>query len=324
MRTLISILITAFLIVLPLSAADMPEWVGNPYSEYDKSLYIAASGAGATRAAAEENAISSIAAVFGVSVESETSTYSHESTATGVFDSMASSSSLSVSTELSGVTIVDHWSDGRSEYALAIMDKDAASAYYIGEIMRLSNAITGKLDQAERSGNALSLYAAAYSLLPDAEEVDRCRSILAVLSPGTMLSDAPGVAYIESVMREAARDVGICIEMVSDSGLESSLEVDLMQWLSLNGLLVVEPEDARYILEASIDVYETPGPRGMVYAEYDLDIVITDGDTGREVLAYTHSGREGQRTFARAERMVENTLSELIEDDFSKSFLAVF
>ncbi len=60
MRILITFLVAIFMIANPLPASDMPEWVVNPYSVYDQSLYIAATGTGSSRAAAEEDAISSI------------------------------------------------------------------------------------------------------------------------------------------------------------------------------------------------------------------------------------------------------------------------
>ena len=324
MRILITFLVAVFMIANPLPASDMPEWVVNPYSVYDQSLYIAATGTGSSRAAAEEDAISSIAAVFGVNVESETSIYTHDNTVSGAFDSMTSSSSLSVSAKLSGVTITEHWSDGKSEYALAVMDKNSASSYYLSEIVCLSNGIDEKIETARETGDMLSLYIAAYSQLPDAREVDRCISILAVLSPGSMPSEARGEAYVESVVMSAAREISIVIELVSKSGLEDSLYFALVGCLTSNGILVIKPEDARYILNAGIDVYETPAPRGMVYAEYDLTLDLIDIDTDKEILAYSYSGREGHRTLERAERMVENTISKLIDKEFGKRFLSVF
>lgn len=76
MRRII-VFILLVLTAIPVFSA-VPGWYNDPYSFYNKKLYVVGVGYGKSQDEADKSAISSLASYFGVSVDSITTTYDVE------------------------------------------------------------------------------------------------------------------------------------------------------------------------------------------------------------------------------------------------------
>jgi hypothetical protein len=149
----------------PVPGEPRPDWVEDPYSVYDRGTYVAVLGHGATRDAAERNALVALAALFGQSVQAElqaAEAYS-EAVVNGTVKSSSQTSeiteALKVSVEmdtLAGAEIRDVWYDQKSVYyAAAIMEKARAAGIYDAKINANMSAINALMEDAGKETEAL-------------------------------------------------------------------------------------------------------------------------------------------------------------------------
>ena len=141
--------------------AALPGWVMDPYDFLDPDEYIAASGIGRSAAEAEGDAISSLAAVFGVSVDSLTE-IDVSDTGISADDSYAFSADIEVSVDdLVGVSVVDSWNDGRIYYALASLDREDSADHYLSQLLWLSSFVEERYDEIAGAIGDFRAYAEA-------------------------------------------------------------------------------------------------------------------------------------------------------------------
>ena len=123
-------------------AQKIPSWVEMPSKSFPEKTYITAVGEGRTKNQAEVNAIEKLAAVFGRDISSETKSTSRmvQARADGsVVTAEASGIERDVvqkvnAEDLVGVEIKDTCKDGKTYYAIAVMNRESARTAIISEI----------------------------------------------------------------------------------------------------------------------------------------------------------------------------------------------
>ena len=120
--------------------SGQPEWIGDPYTKYDRQAYVAAVGSGNSRQAAEKNALGNLVAVFGqeIQVDEKLTVSYQEAVKSGVTanwsETTANDNTISTSAGLDslvGAEIGDVWDDGKGTFsAAAILSKTKAFQIY--------------------------------------------------------------------------------------------------------------------------------------------------------------------------------------------------
>jgi hypothetical protein len=121
------------------TASNLPNWVRDPYTKYDRQTTVAAVGGGGSREAAEKTALGNLVAYFGqnIQVDEKVSVSYQEAVRNGVTSNWSENtnvdSEISTSARLGtlvGAEIGDRWSDGREYFAVAVLNKANAVRTY--------------------------------------------------------------------------------------------------------------------------------------------------------------------------------------------------
>ena len=302
--------------------AALPGWVMDPYDFLDPDEYIAASGIGRSAAEAEGDAISSLAAVFGVSVDSLTE-IDVSDTGISADDSYAFSANIEVSVDdLVGVSVVDSWNDGRIYYALASLDREDAADHYLSQLLWLSSFVEERYDEIAEAIGDFRAYAEARKLIPVAERLDGVRTILGVLSPQIVSSVSvidPGKVRL---LADQCRDA-VSIRLEIDGDINGALKRSLATYFSVFGIDLTDGE-ARYVIRGGIEGYPSKAPARMVYVDYFLTLELYDTVSGETLMVFSEDGREGHRTEAQARNLISVGLDEIIRTGFAEAFREAF
>ena len=229
-------------------AQKIPSWVEKPSESFPEKNYITAVGEGRTKTQAEVNAIEKLAAVFGRDISSETKSTSRmvQARADGsVVTAEASGIERDVvqkvnAEDLVGVEIKDTCKDGKTYYAIAVMNRENARTAIISEINKnepeikkiLAMKVSDKKSMENYSRLSLAHETAVYDekLLKkldvlDSKEADSLRkSVTASLSvKKELLSVAFQIPVYVSVVNDPMNVFrpAFC-KMISDVGFNTS------------------------------------------------------------------------------------------------------
>jgi hypothetical protein len=302
-----------------------PGWVNIPYSVYKESEYVAASGNGANRTAAEKSALAALTAVFGQSIQADlklVSSYS-EAVKNGVVDVSENNSlqeAISTSTEMDalvGAEIKDAWYDGKSTwYAVAVMERAKTSVLYADMIKSNERIIKDLTTIPAAEKNTLDAYS-RYQLAATIADVNRVYgNVLSVvgnaggINPATMKKgddyrlDAANITKnIPIAVRvngdRSDRIRGAFASVISKAGFRSG------------------GNSARYVLNVTLRLSEvTLGNQQNKFARYEVDANLTDTAEGMVLLPFNINGREGHLNLPEAENRAVATAEKKINETY--------
>jgi hypothetical protein len=306
-----------------------PGWVNIPYSVYRESEYVAASGNGANRTAAEKSALAALTAVFGQSIQADlklVSSYS-EAVKNGVVDVSENNSlqeAITTSTEMDalvGAEIKDAWYDGKNTwYAVAVMERAKTAVLYADMIKSNERIIKDLTTIPAAEKNTLDAYS-RYQLAATIADVNRvyANGLSVVgnaggINPATMkkgddyrLEAANITKNIPIAVRvngdRSDRIRGAFASVISKAGFRSG------------------GNSARYVLNVTLNLSEvTLGNQQNKFARYVVDANLTDTAEGMILLPFNINGREGHlnlpeaenRAVAAAEKKINETYGAIL------------
>ncbi|MDR2500239.1 MAG: LPP20 family lipoprotein [Treponema sp.] len=338
-------LISAFLALAGITAcatapraaapSRAPEWVNNADAVYPPEQYIAAPGYGRSRSDAEKNALGSLVAIFGQSVQGEiTATYKYsEAVSAGLIKEQESAElSNTVKTSFSqdsvyGAEIKETWFDGKdTHYAVAVMEKLRCAMLYTDLIEsnnRTIEQLTGIPEKDRYSLDALSRYELA-ALIADAN--DAFINILAIMNGASaaLYRDElrRGDAY-RLAFQDIARNIPIAVTVDQDRG--GRVGQAFAQALSQAGFRTGaerRPSGGnapaeRYVLEAalSLEPVKLANNRNE-FVRYIVNAKLWDRQSDQLVFPYSVNGREGHATLTEAENRALRAVEKQIQESF--------
>lgn len=331
MRKII-IFITLLLIPLSLSfSATRPDWVDSWEKKYSGTIYLGAVGSGKTEDAAVTDAYNSLAAYFGVSVDSKTTTYTGSRTWNGYGKSAStevtnfqSEAVVSINIEnIAGVTIKEKWSGDGEYYALALLDRASAALYYINQAEDAASTISyyQTIDPSSLSFRAIG---SVQGLKDVALSYYEAVKILSVLAPDKVrtLPQLPSDSEILSLIDSFTYELGVSVAGSSDDWYMISGNV--YDALSEAGITPSRSE-ARYELIDELSLSETTLPGNpLKFVKYSLTLKIIDNESGKYVFSWTASGREGQMTYSAAKERAFTALNKKIKNELSSTLDKTF
>jgi len=311
-----------------VSTTELPDWISDPHTRFDRQTYIAARGSGSSLAVAESNALGNLAAFFEQHIElNETAIERYQQ---AVRDGVTVSWSVDTEVDsmilrharfdsLIGAEIGGVWNDGRSYFAVAILDKVRAIGVY-SEIARSNQrTINTLLDMPHTTRNSLeglSRYQFAATI------ADMTVPYLNLLS----LLGAPPVQGFMSGndLRLAAlgiiRAIPVYLRVENDRAarIEGAFSRALWELGFQSG-----GNNSRYALE--VNVYSTPVEitgSPFNWTRIDVSANLVDAALGTVLLPYNFTLREGHtsqeeadnRAIMMAERRINEEYARLLSD----------
>ncbi|MDR1617978.1 MAG: LPP20 family lipoprotein [Treponema sp.] len=301
-----------------------PGWVNIPYSVYKESEYVAASGNGANRTAAEKSALAALTAVFGQSIQADLKLVSNYSEAVknGVVDVSENNSlqeAITTSTEMDalvGAEIKDAWYDGKNTwYAVAVMERAKTAVLYTDMIKSNERIIKELTTIPAAEKNTLDAYS-RYQLAATIADVNRVyANVLSVvgnaggINPATMKKgddyrlDAVNITKnIPIAVRvngdRSDRIRGAFASVISKAGFRSG------------------GNSARYVLEVTLSISEVTLAGQNKFARYVVDANLTDMTEGMVLLPFNINGREGHLNLPEAENRAVAAAEKKINETY--------
>jgi len=334
-----------FIFVLPLilaacastvtpnaGVANMPEWVRDPYTRFDRQAYVAVRGSGNTIDFAERSALGNLVAFFGQHIEINERAIERYQELVRDGGTAAWSINTELDTEilrhasfdsLIGAEIADIWNDGRSYYAVAILNRAQAIRVYSDIVNANQRMIDNLLDMPPAERNSLEGFARYQFAATVADITESYVSFLSVIGAPPMQGLRTGndlrlqaheitraiPVYLQVQGDRSARIEGAFARAFSDLGFQSG------------GL------NSRYRLNVNINISpaEITGSQ-IVFSRIELSANFVDTAFGTVMLPFNFNIREGHtsqaeadnRAIMAAERRINAEYANLLSDYLSR------
>ena len=298
-----------------------PRWVSDAYSVYTRSRYIAAVGFAANRAEAEKKALATLAAIFGLSVQSDFSVATIYSEAiqkgivtvsenTVIRDIVVTATLMDT---LIGAEIGNVWENEHGiVYAVAYMDREKTILIYT-EMIRINNRnIENLITMSAAQKNTFDGYA-RYRLAALISGINTKYAKVIVQAGGSTASLITTSA--DSLNLEASnilKNISVSLNITGDRN--NHIRSTFANILNSEGLRTHE-NDSPYTLDATLSLTEVTLPNNRnKFCHYTISANFTEKSTGLVLLHFNLTDRVSHLTYngaaARAITVVEKKIKE--------------
>lgn len=316
----------------PMAAAGMPVWVTTPYKVYPSEKYFAQCGSGTSAKKAELDAVEKLAAIFSTSISSKSFSSSRmklaqkegEVSTAKVFD-FSQDVTRKVSLEdLIGIELKESYTDGKTFYALAVMDKVDTAKALVSAVQFNDKKIQALLKD-ENLGNISIIN---YGRLNFAKEIallnEKYLARLDVVDSSASANLKRSIVNSASLHAELAKMasfIPIYIKIENDSPA-NQIKQDLAQMVNVCSLNVSDDSNERYSIIGSLFlITEISGDGRIVQSYYTLDCCLSDNALEEKLLPIKIEGRERSTSESEAKRRAYQALSSKIKSVTTASFL---
>lgn len=288
-----------------------PVWLVNPQSAWPADRYLAAVGEGDSRRAAENSAAAGLARIFESTVQAtetlaETTTERRgAASAFDQFSELRSAVQIGAEQTLLNVQYGESFTDARGRvHVAAYIPRAATAAIYTGKIEALARETVFLIRQSAAAPDPVGRYAFLRAAVRKAAETAALMDQLRIIHPGAhaavRLGYEPEALYASAAA--AAQSVTFAVRFppgAARDALTAALtamgftEQDRSPALEFSGTASFEETDIR---------------RGaLVFMRWTLNVEMRDR-SGRTVMAFQKSSREGHITFEEARARAQRTL----------------
>jgi hypothetical protein len=304
--------------------AGEPPWVRDPYAVYSRQANVAAVGFGSSRESAEKNALGSLVAFFGqsIQVDEKVTTSYQEAVRNGVIanwsDNTAINSIITTSAgmdSLVGAEIGDVWHNGENEYyAVAVLNRANAVRVY-SEMIRANRAVIENLvniPEAQRTTlEGFARYSFAAVIADVTMSYGNLLSVIGSQAPALKSGDeyrlmALGIARtipvgISVQNDKAGRIAGAFAGVFSDVGFVSG------------------GTGSRYVLDAAVTLepVDLAGSQNK-FTRITLKANLVDTSLNAVLLPFDFNSREGHVTQAEADNRAYAAAERRINEEYAK------
>ena len=312
------------------SPDEPPLWLSNPELAYPQERYVAAVGSGPDLAAAEKSALASLAGIFGQSVSGSVTVRSRYADRMAD-DRIISSTSDSSITEkvatsvkldtLVGASIKETWTDNKTVYALAVMDK-AETALLYAELVRANDSIINELS-AQAGLKGFAEFSRLRAIAETAEATESLINVLAVTSPAQAAamraSRTPAQSY-KARLADVAATISISVNIENDRlNLLTQAFIDALAEMGFRASAFAGNAD--YELSGSLLFEEVDMKRQnpFEFSRGALSAALIDAATGETLLTLSITAREGHNSLSEAETRAARSLAAKAGKEFAAS-----
>lgn len=314
-------------------AAQIPEWVSVPKKTYPAERYFCHVGKSQDKTQAELLALEGIAAVFGQDIASVETVSSRMESAVGSgtvammrAKNMQSDIVRKVDiSSLAAAEIKEYWTDEeKNVYALAVMDKQKASALYASMISKNNEEIERLL--TSRADDAFSFE--AYACTDFAREIASLNetylsrlSVVDFSAFSAIQKQCRTKAEISAQLVEIARQIPVYVRFENDDG--GRCAAAFAKAFNSFGFRTSREKDERYSFCGRLNFAETaPKDKSTVQCRYFLEASLKDSAFEQELLSYSLDGRSAGSSYDSALNLAFRALESKAAGDFSAQFKA--
>jgi len=303
---------------------DKPAWVDNPSAVYPEALYMTETGGGKTRDQAENAAKGALVSYFSQSIESKV-TIVDTDIQIGRNTIQSSTAKLSIEAQaaldkLMGVSIKATWNDTKKKtgwHALAVMEKAQGRENYTAELNKAVAEINLLTDVSKGiSFDMISRCKTAKGILPRAEVYALILSMLN--GPNRQNEIIQLAAKVDKTLNDA-RSIPVDVRVTGDK--DGRFRAAFVKPFTDRGFRTGN-RNSRFALEVKVS-FET-APKNQYYnTRYTVDAILTDTQTGAELLTYNAADRESHptsqadadnRAIIGAERTIEKEFPGVLQE----------
>ncbi len=315
------------------SSAARPDWIENWSAQYPSAQYLAGVGIGYTRSSAEDFARGEIAKIFSAQVnvqESASQMETDRSGGNGESSSLLTSASQNVRTAshkvLEDSRIAQDWQDPQSGqyYALAILDRQKASASLSQQIGDLDSQIEQQKSGLTQSANKLARAKDAMGIVTDLAKRRELSAELRVVGQSGESVPAPvDAASAQSDAQSALAALNVVVNISGDgSGVVAN---GLIRGLNDLGIQARQGDPSQKGLDISVtgSVFTSRENLGdgspWKRARSEADIQIMDASDSKIIAAIKPSVREDSRDYQTAVQRSQDSLSQACAEQIKKA-----
>jgi len=290
----------------------MPAWVNDAYSAYPKSQYVAATGFGPNRTAAEANALSALTSFFGQTVEIDRSAASsyRQAIINGVMEGWADTAEMKTNLRttssmdnLMGAEIKEVWFDSKDTYyAVAVMEKAKGIQIY-GDLMKVNQNIISNLvtmTPAEKNTMEGVLRFRFAAVVSDINVT--YRNIIVLL--GRRADNAAAGDFYRLEAQNIIKLIPVHIRITNDRNgrLFSAFAKCFTDWGFETVSTAAPASLPRYALDVNLALSPVTLPGNQnVFSRIELTANFTDTSNNQVLFPYSFISREGHTTQAEAD-----------------------
>jgi hypothetical protein len=309
------------------SGKTQPAWVASPGSVYNRNTFVSGVGSGNDRAAAEQKAFAALSSVFNQTLKADMNVIEsyQESVKSGAVrnwtENTAIENAINTSTamELVGAEIRDVWSDGKTFYAVAVMEKAQTTRLYtrmIQDNQRIIDTLMAAPAAGRNSLDGLARFQFAATLAELNKIFANVLSVIGAPVPGGI--KAPEDFRLEAVAIMKNIPVSVTVQNDRDDRIRAAF----ISALSAAGFRT-GGDNSRYQIQARLSLTEVKLPNQTnTFVRYLIDGNFTNTPTGAILFPDTINGREGHITLPEAEARALRSAENKIKDEYAEALSA--
>lgn len=335
MKKILILLILVFQISCAASQKEknqMPNWITNPYSEYNQTFYIVTVGSGDTKKAAEQDAQTGISKIIEMKIESnETLQQNYLEQSGKDIESREELNKLTnIQTEqtLKNIKIAKTFIDPTDalHYALAYLDRAATSLIYEKEIGKNNSEIKKFYNQYQKTDDKIQKFKLLKKSHSLTEQNQYLNDQLRIISSVGQTVELPySMADLESEKMSLASTIEV--EIIADGDYPESVETYLSHAFNNIGFTVLSSssKEADFVVKADLSIQKANLQReNLVFVNWELVVKLIKKDGEQNEVTFTKTGRNGQVNLQQARRRavqeVEKVAKQDLIDFFNKKF----
>jgi hypothetical protein len=305
-----------------------PAWVDSVDSAFNRSQYIAASGAASNRDMAEKNALANLTAIFGQSIKADqtiVNTY-QEAVKNGVTagwtDNIAMQNTIKTSSSMDtlvGAEIKEVWYDSKGTYfAVAVMEKARTAQLYNEMIKANQNVIDNLVNMSQMEKNSLEGYSRYQFAAIVADVNNTYGNVLQVIGSPLPAGLIKGDNYrLEAQNITKAIPVGITVKNDKAGRIQGAFAKAFSDIGFRTGGI-----NSRYNLNVDITVSPVEYPNNPnKYARIELGANFIDTSDKSVLLPYNFNSREGHSSVSEAENRAYMSAERKINEEYKNLLL---
>ena len=302
----------------------MPVWVNDVNSAFPGTQYVAATGYAGDRATAEANALASVTAFFGQTVEVErtSATSYQQAVVNGVMDGWVDTAEMrsnirttSEMENLMGVEIRETWFDSRGiYYAVAVMDKRRTVQIYNDLIRANVNVINNLMAMTPDEKNSLN-GVIRYRFAAVVADINVYYRTIVLLLDGTVPYEIASGDYYRLEAQNIIKIIPINIRVTNDRNgrIFGAFAKSFTDW----GFEATTAA-SRYVLNADVVLSPVDLPNNPnVFSRAEVAASLVDSRNNLVLLPYNFNVREGHLTRTEADTRAMASLERNVNERFA-------
>lgn len=308
----------------------MPKWITLPSGVYPAEKYMNGTGSGTNRETAELEAVRNLSTVFGQTVKSNTAASKKMERALSegkVSFSSAENLQQNITSQIEaenliGIEIAEYFYNKPEKkwYAVAILDREKASAVYQKYIEKNDAAVRKAIKESEKNPGTFYGYSEICFAAEIASENDKLVKNLTVIdfeSGSEISKKIVSLKNTQLTKKKFAENITIYVQISGDK--DNKIKSAFQDIFSKYGFKTSPSKKEKYNLEGKYSS-EISQKGKIIYCVYSLDLDFSDVLQAESLFAINLKGREGSLSESDATNRTYRTLEKDIGTQFSKNF----